>query len=383
MIGKIGDYIDSREQEMLDLLKILVNMDSDSNDKAELDAVGKLLKKWWMKEDFDVEEFTYDDVGNCYIARFNQDKPGKKVLLIGHFDTVFPKGIAASRPFKIENGRAYGPGVGDMKGGLVTMLYAVKALKKERWLKGPVSVILNSHEETGSKYAKDIIEKESKNAGIAINLEPGRLNGDVITGRKGVAFLELFIKGQAAHAGVEPQKGVSANLELAHRIIEFQAFNGFAEGLTINATVVSGGHARNIIPDKAKANVDIRFVEKEDANLLYERILKSLFKPRVTGAKCKSKLSIMFPPMERKENVLQAYKLVCEAADKLKMNIGEAFTGGGADSAFTSQLGIPSICGMGPIGANPHRDDEYMEVSSVTERCKLLAISMAKFWDLI
>jgi len=349
----------------------------------ELDAVGKLLKRWWMKEGFDVEEFTYDEVGDCYIARFNQDKPGKKVLLIGHFDTVFPKGEAAARPFKIENGRAYGPGVGDMKGGLVTMLYAVKALKKEGCLKGPVSVILNSHEEIGSKYAKDFIGKESENAGIAFNLEPGKTDGAVATGRKGVAFLEVFIEGQAAHAGVEPEKGVSANLELAHRIVEFQALNGFAKGLTINATVVSGGHARNIIPDKAKANVDIRYVEREDVNRLYEHILKSLVQPRVAGAKCRSKLTIMFPPMERKENVLYAYKLVCEAANKLKIPISEGSTGGGADSAFTSQLGVPTICSMGPIGANPHRADEYMEVSSVTERCKLLAISMAKFWDLM
>jgi len=336
MLDKIVNYIDSKEQAMLDLLKIMVNMDSDSNDRMELDAVGKLLKKCWIKEGFEVEDFIFDDVGDCYIARTNKDKSGKKMLLIGHFDTVFPKGVAADRPFKIENGRAYGPGVSDMKSGLVTMLYAVKALKKEGCLKGPVSVILNSHEEIGSKYAKDFIGKESENAGIAFNLEPGKTDGAVATGRKGVAFLEVFIEGQAAHAGVEPEKGVSANLELAHRIVEFQALNGFAKGLTINATVVSGGHARNIIPDKAKVNVDIRFVLREDVNRLYEHISKSLSQPRVPGTKCSSKLTITFPPMERKENVLQAYKLVSEAADKLKIHISESSGGGGADSAFTS-----------------------------------------------
>lgn len=168
-----------------------------------------------------------------YIARSNQDRPGKKIVLMGHFDTVFPKGEVASRPFKIEGGRAYGAGIGDMKSGLVTMLYSVKALKSEGYLKGPVSIILNSHEEIGSTYSRGVIIDESKNAGIAINLEPARANGAVVTGRKGVAFLDVSIKGKAAHAGVEPQKGANANLELAHRIIELQSLNDLDKGLRV------------------------------------------------------------------------------------------------------------------------------------------------------
>ena len=194
MLHKISNYINSKEHEMLDSLKTIVNMDSGSKDKIDVDALGKVLKAWWMKAGFDIEEINYNDVGNCYVARINQDKPGKKIILMGHFDTVFPKGEVASRPFKIEGDRAYGPGIGDMKSGLVNMLYSVKALKSEGYLKGPVSVILNSHEEIGSKYSRDVIIDESKNAGIVINLEPARANGAVVTGRKGAAFLNLDIK---------------------------------------------------------------------------------------------------------------------------------------------------------------------------------------------
>jgi len=382
MLYKISNYINSKEREMLGFLRTIVNMDSESKDKINVDALGKVLKAWWMKAGFDVEEINYNDVGNCYVARINQDKPGKKIILMGHFDTVFPKGEVASRPFKIEGGRAYGPGVGDMKSGLVTMLYSVKALKSEGYLKGPVSVILNSHEEIGSTYSRGVIIDESKNAEIAINLEPARANGAVVTGRKGVAFLDVSIKGKAAHAGVEPQKGANANLELAHRIIELQSLNDLDKGLTINVNVVSGGYTRNVISDKARAEVDIRFVKREDVGHINNYILKLLSKTKVPGTKCRSDLRIMFLPMERKKNVLSAYNLVCKAAKEIGININEAFTGGGSDAGFTSQIGIPTICGMGPIAGNPHSVNEYMEIPSMIERCKLLAVTIAKFWSL-
>jgi glutamate carboxypeptidase len=328
-------------------------MDSGSKDKMNVDALGKVLKTWWVKTGFKVEEINYNDVGNCYVARFNQDKQGEKVLLMGHFDTVFPKGEVASRPFKIEGSRAYGPGVGDMKSGLVTMLYT---------------------------YSRDLIIDESKNAGIAINLEPARANGAVVTGRKGVALLDVFIKGKAAHAGVETQKGANANLELAYLIIELQSLNNFDKGLTINVNVVSGGNARNVISDKARAEVDIRFVKRADVDHLNNYILKLLSKTKVPGTKYGSDLRTMFLPMERKENILSAYNLVCKAAREIGINIDEAFTGGGSDAGFTSQIGISTICGMGPIAGNLHSVNEYMEIPSMTERCKLLAITIAKFW---
>ncbi len=380
MFKEISDYINSKEGEMLELLEILVNTDSGSRDKTNVDALGNKLKKCWMEIGFVVEDFIYNDVGNCLIARYNIDKSDKKVVLMGHFDTVFSKGETVHRPFKIAGSRAYGPGVGDMKGGLVSMFYAVKALKSVGCLIGPISIVLNSHEEIGSIFSRNIIIDESKNAGIVINVEPARANGAVVTGRKGYALLNVFAKGKAAHSGSEPQKGANAILEIAHRIIELQSFNNFREALTINVTMVSGGHTNNVIADKATAVFDIRFVKLDDLNNLHNCIIQLFDKTKIAGTECSLDQKIMFFPMERKENVLSAYKLVCKSAKEIGINIDEAFSGGSSDAGFTSQNGIPTICGMGPIVGNPHSVSEYMEIPSMAMRCKLLATTIVNFW---
>jgi len=380
LLNQLNEFIDSKETEMLELLKNIVNMDSGSKDKREVDLLGKCLQEKWRKTGFEIEELQYSKVGNCYIARFNKDHPGKKVVLIGHLDTVFPKGETNLRPFKIEGNMAFGPGVGDMKGGLVTMLYAVKALKCQGYLTGPLSVILNSHEEIGSTYIRDSLVNESKDARIVFNLEPARPDGAVVTERKGVASLDIRIHGKAVHAGVEPQKGANANLELAYRIIELQNLNHFREGLTVNANVVSGGFARNVISDIAKAEVDIRFKKKEDIDLLNQHLLNSLSKPKVSGTKCHSKIKVSFLPMERNANILSAYHVVQKAGEELGITINEAFSGGGADSGLTAQNGVPTICGMGPIAGNAHSNEEYLKIPTLTERCKLLALAIALSW---
>jgi len=334
LLNKINQYLDNQEDSMLSLLEDFVNTDSGTYDKKEVDILGNKLKNCFEDIGFAIEQVNYKEYGNCLVGRFNQHKNGKKILLIGHFDTVFPKGEANARPFKIIGEKAYGPGVGDMKSGLVSMLYSLKTLKHIDYLNEPVSIILNSHEEIGSIYSRDIILNESKNAGLAINLEPARDGGAVVTGRKGAARLEVFIEGKAAHSGKEPQKGANANLELAHRIIELQNLNDFYEGLTVNVNVVSGGYAWNVISDKANAKVDIRFVKRKDFDNIYSYITNSLSKSRVPKTKCISNHRILFFPMERRENVLFAYSLVRKAADELGININETFTGGCGDIGF-------------------------------------------------
>lgn len=378
-IDKISQYIDSKKKEMLRRLEEIVDLDSGSKDKESVDELGRVIKNWWENEGFIVEETKYDDVGNCYVAKLNQDLPGNKLVLIGHFDTVFPAGETLKRPFRIDGSKAYGPGVCDMKSGLVSMLYAVKALKSEGILTGNLSIVLNSHEEIGSIYSRKIIEREVKDAGLAINLEPARANGAVVTGRKGAAFLYITVRGRAAHAGVEPQKGINANLELAHRIIELQNLNDLDKGLTVNVDVIHGGHTINTIADTARAEVDVRFTSKAHLDELMDYLNESVNKTTVSGTSVNIQSNLMFLPMERNHNVISAYNLVKSSAEKLGLNIEEAFTGGGSDAGFTSQLGIPTICGMGPIGGNPHSINEYMEIPSFSERCKLLAITIADF----
>ena len=382
MFETIKEFIASQEKEALKLLETIVNMDSGSKDKAEVDNLGKLLLEQWKElgGEIEIEELRFDEVGNCYIARFNKESKNKKVVLMGHFDTVFPKGTVDARPFRIEGKRAYGPGVGDMKGGLITMLFAVKALKSQGRLSGPLSVILNSHEEIGSAYLKDYMVSEARDSHIAFNLEFARPDGSLVTGRKGVANLNILIEGKAAHSGVEPEKGANANVELAHRILELQELNNCRQGLTINVNVISGGFASNVISDKAKAEVDIRFINVEDIDYIKQYILNSFSKPKVVGTKCSSDIEVSFVPMERNDKVLSVYNLVKKAGEELGINIGEAFAGGGADSGFISQEGIPTICGMGPVAGKGHSVDEYLEIPTITERCKLLAIAIDMFW---
>ena len=380
MFEKIKIFIDSHENEALRLLETTVNMDSGSKDKTEVDNLGRFLIQQWRELGGEIEEYKFEEVGNCYIARFNKESKNKKVVLIGHFDTVFPKGTVGLRPFRIEGTRAYGPGVGDMKNGLITMLYAVKALKYQGHLNSPLSIILNSHEEIGSAYIKDIMVSEVKDAHIVFNLESAMPDGSLVTGRKGVANLDILVEGRAAHPGVEPEKGANANAELAHRILELQELNHCREELTVNANVISGGIASNVISDRAKAEVDIRYIRAEDIDYFKQIVMNSFSKPKISGTNCNINIKMSFIPMERNEKVLSAYNLVKKAGIELGINIGEAFTGGGADSGFTAQAGIPTICGMGPVAGKEHSIDEYLEIPTLTERCKLLAIAIDMFW---
>ncbi|MDD4362876.1 MAG: M20 family metallopeptidase [Atribacterota bacterium] len=381
MINDLMNYIDQKDLEMLKMIETLVNMDSGSRYKKEVDILGDLLKNKWEEIGFSIEKFIFEQVGNCYIARINENSFGEKVVLIGHFDTVFPKGEARLRPFTVDGNKAFGPGVGDMKSGIVTMFYAVKALRKQGYLKKPISVILNSHEEIGSAYARELINSEVKDAKLVFNLEPARPNGAVVTGRKGTASLDINISGKAAHAGVEPEKGANANLELAERIIELNKLNGLQEGLTINANIISGGSARGIISDQAKAECAVHFNKISDIGYLKRKIEELFFKPKVKGTKIETELKILFLPLEKNNNTMFAYNIITEAGEKLGIKIKEAFTGGGADAGFASQNGIPTLCGMGPVAGNLHSSSEYLEIPSITERCKLLALSLMLFWQ--
>jgi len=383
LLNKINQYLDNQEDNMLSLLEEFVNTDSGTYDKKQVDTLGNKLKICFEKLGFVIEQVRCKEFGDCLVARINQHNEGKKILLVGHFDTVFPKGEANARPFKIIGKRAYGPGVGDMKSGLVTILYSLKTLKHIDYFKKPVSIILNSHEEIGSVYSRVLIRDESKTAGIVFNLEPARSNGALVTGRKGLAFLDIKIRGKAAHAGTEPEKGINANLELAHRIIELQKLNDFYKdkGLTINVNIISGGYARNAIPENATAKVDIRFIDEKDLAYLKKDLLKVFSKSWIEGTKSHFNIREVFPPMKRDKNVLTAYKLVHEAAECIKFDIKQAFTGGCSDAGFAAQTGTPTICGMGPIAGRAHSKEEYVEISSIKEHCKLLAISMIKFWE--
>ena len=376
MIEKISEYIENKKSEMLDFIQMLVNIDSGTSFKAGVDRVGHILSDALEKEGFSIEIINQAEYGNHIVAK----KPGKgkgRILLVGHMDTVFPEGTAEERPFTIRENRAYGPGVNDMKSGLTSLLYAIKALCTECSSEmGSITVILNGDEEVGSPTSRSIIEEEAKKVDAVFIVEPGQPTGDIVTGRKGVGIFKLQITGRSAHAGNNPADGISAIEELAHKIIELHKLSDLNSGVTVNVGVIGGGSSRNVVADQAFADIDLRIKTKEQGEEMLKRLHEIADKPTLPGVEISLIGGINRPPMMKTQDTESLYTLVKEAGKIIGLDLNEAFPGGASDGNFTAALGIPTIDAMGPVGGFSHSDKEYLEIEKVTERCKLLALSL-------
>jgi len=377
MIDNMLRYIENKKEEMMVLLQTLVNIDSGSTFKMGVDRVGNIMSSKLEKEGFNIETIKQAEYGNHIVAK----KIGKgkgRILLLGHMDTVFPEGTAKKRPFNIQGDRAYGPGVNDMKSGLVSLLYALKSLNTECSSEsGTITVILNSNEEVGSPTSKPIIEEEAKKVDAVFVVEPAQPTGAVVTARKGVGIFKLQITGRAAHVG-NPSDGISAIEELAHKIIELHKLNDLSSGITVNIGVISGGTKHNIVADQAFADIDLRIKTKEQSDEMLKKLHEVAGKQVLPGVKILLTGGINRLPMMKTQDTELLYSLVKEAGKVIGLNLNEAFPvpGGASDGNFTAALGIPTIDGMGPVGGFSHSEKEYLEIETVTERCKLLALSL-------
>jgi glutamate carboxypeptidase len=295
------------------------------------------------------------------------------VLLLGHYDTVYPLGTLASMPCKIENGRLRGPGVLDMKSGIALMLHAIEAL--QAWhgeLPRPVTVFLVSDEEVGSRSSRKITEALAKKSAGVLVLEPAAgLRGAVKTARKGVGEYTLRVKGVAAHAGLDPGKGHSAILELARQIAALAQLNNLRQGLSVNAGVIHGGTRTNVIAAEAFAAIDVRIKSATQAAGI-DRKLRSL-KPFDKHCKLEMTGGINRLPMERTAGVAQLYKKAQEIARQMGWKLEEAAVGGGSDGNFTAGMGIPTLDGMGGVGEGAHAVHEFIVISELPRRALLLA----------
>jgi glutamate carboxypeptidase len=295
-------------------------------------------------------------------------------LLIGHMDTVFDPGTAAARPFRIEEGVATGPGVTDMKGGLLTGLYALEALKALGDLPFERLVfIANPDEEIGSPASTPVIREHATRSDLALVLECARANGDIVSSRKGVADLRMRIRGRAAHAGVEPEKGRNAILEAAHKTVALHALNGRWPGVTVNVGVVRGGTRVNVVAEEATIDIDLRAVSRaamEEAEVAVRAIAEQSTVPEVTA---EVEQLARHWPMEK----LAASARLVEHAQSIARRLGfpanDAATGGGSDANTTAGMGIPSLDGLGPVGGNDHSPLEYLEVASIVPRTAMVA----------
>ena len=363
---------------MVNTIRELVEIESPSDNKPAVDRIAVLLAQKFEVLGGRSQFHRSSEFGDSLQINFEGPSAEglanrKPVLLLGHYDTVYPLGTLANMPCKIENGRMYGPGVLDMKSGIALMLHAVEALRA--WygnLPRPVTVFLVSDEEVGSYSSRKITESLAEQSAGVLVLEPAAgLRGAVKTARKGVGEYKLRVRGVAAHAGLDPGKGHSAILELARQIANISKLNNLRQGLSVNSGVIQGGTRTNVIAAEAAAGFDVRIKSAKQASGI-DRKLRAL-KP--FDKKCKLEITggINRLPMERTAGVAALYKKAQGIAREVGWQIEEAAVGGGSDGNFTAGMGIPTLDGMGGVGEGAHAVHEYIVISELPRRALLLA----------
>lgn len=375
-LNNINEYLESKYEEALVFLKEIVNVDSNTYDKVGVNNVGAIIRRQLEKANISYEVRENEEFGDHIIATIRGGKGGK-ILLMGHQDTPHPQGTTKERPFQIEGNLLRGPGVSDMKAGLVSMLYAAISLREFAFEEiCTIELLFTPDEEIGSPISKAVIEERAKEALAVFNLESARPDGSVVTARKGSAHLKIEIEGKAAHSGAFIEDGISANDELAIKMNKIKQLMNDEIGITINFGKIAGGISNNVVSPHATATIHIGFWKKEDFDNLYSQINSIVETSFVKGTKSTLSGGIGILPMEKHEGVLKLYEIVQEAAKDLDLVITEQKTKGAADAGFAASLGIPTICGMGAVGGKWHAVDEYLELDTFIPRMKLLANSI-------
>ena len=355
-------------------LETLVNIDCGTHTKAGVDAIARIVRDRGRAFGAEVIDFPQEKYGDCLYARW-RGNGSARVLLIGHMDTVYSEGTASQFPFRRKGSRAMGPGVIDMKSGLLNGLYALHAvvtLGFDRFAE--IGMFCNSEEEVGSPVSREIYPQFARGADAALILEPARESGAIVSARKGVGTYKVTVRGKSAHAGVEPDKGANAILALAQYTQALQALNGFRPGLTVNVGVVRGGSRPNVVADFAEAEVDVRVARAEDAPPLEQTMRQALSREVVKGVTAELTGSISNPTMEKTAASGRLVALAKNAAHELGFDIEDVATGGGSDGNYTAGLGTPTLDGLGPIGGKAHNAmEEWMNVDSVVPRAAMLA----------
>ncbi|MSO75819.1 MAG: M20 family peptidase [Alphaproteobacteria bacterium] len=373
-------WLDGQRDAMVELLRDLVNIDSGSYNKAGVDQVGAVIEAHLAERAIPTERVRHDRFGDCIRAMVPAAAGGgnRHVMLMGHRDTVFPDGTVAERPFRVEGDVAYGPGVADMKSGLVLNTFVLAAFKRHGGARFPLVGLYTSDEEIASPSSRPVIEAEARNARVVFNSEPGRISGNVVTGRKGAVFFKFEIAGKAAHSGGRPQDGVSAIEELAAKIRALHALTDFATGITVNVGLIAGGSSVNTVAPHASAEVDLRFMtlaQRDQAMAAIGRILATTHLPGTTTQITQRR---EFLPLNQSADSKAVFDLYRGVAKEVGFQVAGEFTGGSADSGFTAHVGAPTLCATGPVGGGAHSPEEYCNLDTLVPRAKALALAIIR-----
>jgi glutamate carboxypeptidase len=378
-VASLRDLASGRHDEFVSLLERMVNVDCGSYTPDGVNVVAGLCESRFRDHGWEVERRSQaaaegqPRLGDLVIGTL-RGAGGPRVLLIGHMDTVFDAGTVAERPFRTEGSTAYGPGVSDMKGGLLTGFFAMEVLQAAGFEGfSHVTYVCNPDEEIGSPFSGPVIRELAPHHDVAFVLEGARANGDIVSARKGITDYSITIHGRAAHAGVEPEKGRNALLEAAHKIVALQSLNGRWSGVTVNVGVVRGGTRTNVVPERCELQVDVRSPHMDslvEAEAEVTRICADVVVPDVT-------IDVVahgwHRPMEKQQEGERLVAIAVGVASELGFELRDAATGGASDANTTSAAGTPTIDGLGPVGGDDHAPGEWIDLTSVVPRIALLA----------
>ena len=352
-------------------LAALVGLDCGTHNKVGVDRAGEWIAARCAEWGWAVERFPQSEYGDCWLARLRGADSGR-LFLMGHLDTVYPDGTAAARPMRFEGNKILGPGVCDMKGGLLVGMYALRALQAAGFDRfEEIAFFFNSDEEVGSPASQPLYAPIVAGMDAALVLESARMNGDIVSARKGSGEYLIRVTGKSAHAGVEPEKGANAIEELAHQIVALRRLNGIAPGATLSAGVVGGGAQSNVVPDDAWVKVDVRAVDPAGAEALARGIAETIQHVSVPGTRVEMSGGFHYHPMAKTPAIARMVECAREAARELGFDVNDAATGGASDANNIARLGIPVLDGLGPIGGLDHSPDEYIEADSLAPRAAL------------
>jgi glutamate carboxypeptidase len=373
-MDKFLDFFQEKQERIVRRIQQLVEIESPSRDEA-----GSRMVAVWLEEEtrkisgnFRIERIAAEGYGEHLIIRAFESSSGKPVLLLGHTDTVHPRGTKEMNPTRLEDGRLYGCGSFDMKANIVLMLEVLRAFTELGLApKNPLTILLSCDEEIGSYSGRELVEREAEGAEFCLVCEPSAAGGKVKTGRKGTGMFRLKTHGIPAHAGLEPEKGASAILEIARQIQNLHKLNNLPKGTTVNVCTIAGGTTSNVIPSEAECEIDVRFSSVKEAERV-EAAIKNLtpFDERV---KIEIEGEINRPPMERGRAVVDLYEKARALAADFDYELGETQVGGASDGNFVAALGIPLLDGLGVSGAGAHTLEEFIFVEDIPRRAALIA----------
>ena len=363
------DYCLANHEWLLEFIEALVAIESPSDDPAAVNRCGRELASRLESMGAAITRIPSSAAGDHLRACFGSGP--RQILLLGHFDTVWPVGQLATMPLKRDAGRLHGPGVFDMKAGIGLASLATRAVI-EQGLDGCQIVMLwTTDEEVGSTTSRALIEVEATKSDAVLVFEPSLPGGALKTSRKGVGQFELIARGVSAHAGLDPGKGVSAVRELARQIIAIDDLQDPAHGVTVTVGMIRGGTRANVVPEEARATIDARANTRADAERI-ARVLKSL-PPQIAGARLEVKGGFDRPPLERSADVVRLFEIAKAVAADIGLTLGEGSAGGGSDGNFTAAIGVPTLDGIGAIGDGAHALHEHVEIDALVPRAATIA----------